>query len=310
MPRSGSRVNPHSSHVQETGLISVISDAGYLNGVHAPGHSSVFETPLVSHNLLRAHATAVQVYRAEGRHQIGLVVNIEPKYPTSDSTEDREATRRADAYMNRQFLDPVFLGAYPEELSQVFEEAWPQFPESDLRLVQEPIDFLGVNYYTRRVTRHDATQLPHQAGESRVPGATYTSTDWEIFPEGLRRTLTWIKERYGDIPLYVTENGAALDDPPTVANEPLPDPIRVQYYRDHLLACRQAMAQGVDLRGYFAWSLLDNYEWSQGYSKRFGIVHVNFETQKRTLKASAHFYRDVIQSRGANLGEAIVPDGR
>ncbi|MDP9122334.1 MAG: GH1 family beta-glucosidase, partial [Acidobacteriota bacterium] len=259
----------------------VVTDGGYLHGALAPGHRNLFEAPIASHNLLRAHARAVEAYRASGCHQIGLVVNLEPKYPASASPEDRAAAARADAYMNRQYLDPVFFGTYPEELREIFGEAWPEMPAADLEQIRQPIDFLGVNYYTRSVTRHDPAALPVRASAVRQPRHTYTETGWEVYPQGLTDTLLWVRQRYGDLPLYVTENGAAFYDPPTVSTH-LDDPLRVDYLRQHLTAARSAIDQGVDLRGYFAWSLLDNLEWSLGYSKRFGIVHVDFDTQRRT----------------------------
>jgi beta-glucosidase len=278
----------------------VVTDGGYLHGALAPGHRNLFEAPIASHNLLLAHAAAVEAYRAEGKHQIGLVVNIEPKYPASQSEEDLAATRRADAYMNRQYLDPVIHGRYPEEMREVFGEAWPDFPEADLARIRQPIDFLGINYYTRNVTRHDPAALPVRAGAVRQTRHAYTETSWEVFPQGLTDTLVWVKESYGDVPLYVTENGAAFYDPPTAEGE-VQDPLRVDYFRTHLRAARQAIDRGVDLRGYFAWSLFDNLEWSLGFSKRFGIVHVDFETQKRTPKASARFYSEVIRTNGTSL---------
>ena len=282
----------------------VIADAGYLYGVHAPGHRSTAEAPRVAHNLLRAHATAVQIFRSEvraGSGEIGLVVNIEPKEPATDAPADVAAAVRADAYMNRQYLDPVFRGSYPEEMAAIFGPDWPRFPAADLALIREPIDFLGVNYYTRGVTRHDDAAPPVSASPVRQPGSVYTEMGWEVWPAALTRTLLWIKERYGDIPLYITENGAAFADPPRPFAGRVEDPLRVEYLRAHLLAAREAMAAGVDLRGYFAWSLLDNVEWAEGTTKRFGLIHVDFATQERTLKASAHFYRDVIRTRGAAL---------
>ncbi len=279
----------------------VVADGGYLHGALAPGHRSLTEAPRVSHNLLRAHGKAVQAYRAEGRHQIGLVVNLEPKHPASSSSQDLAATRRADAYMNRQYLEPVLEGAYPVELAEMFGEAWPVFPESDLRLIHQPIDFLGINYYTRGVTRHDETALPTRAGTARQPDSVYTETGWEVYAPGLAETLLRVRELAGDLPLYVTENGAAFPDPPHSKNGAMDDPLRVEYYRNQLRGALGAIRQGVNLRGYFAWSLLDNYEWSLGYSKRFGIVHVDFETQRRTPKASARFYAEVARTNGAVL---------
>ncbi len=279
----------------------VVTDGGYLHGALAPGHRNLFETPIASHNLLRAHASAVEAYRAEGQHQIGIVVNIEPKYPASNKPEDLEATARADAYMNRQYLDPIFFGTYPAEMKEIFGEAWPDFPAEDLEHIRRPLDFLGINYYTRSVTCHDPNAKPVQAGRVKQRQATHTETDWEVYPEGLADTLLGIRQRYGNIPLYITENGAAFYDPPTAEGE-VNDPLRVDYFREHLKVSRRLIQQGVDLRGYFAWSLLDNFEWSLGYSKRFGIIHVDYATQRRTPKASAKFYAEVIKSRGSVLG--------
>lgn len=280
----------------------VVTDGGYLYGALAPGHCTLHEASIAAHNLLRAHGAAVDAYRAEGRHRVGLVVNLEPKYPASNLPEDLAATALADAYMNRQFLDPVFLGHYPKEMAEIFGDAWPDFPPDDMDQIRRPIDFLGVNYYTRGVMRYDPADLFLGASRVSQPRQTYTETEWEVFPDGLTDVLTWVRARYGDMPLYITENGAAFYDPPQVDGR-LDDPLRVAYYRDHLRAAHRAIEEGVDLRGYFAWSLLDNFEWSEGFSKRFGLVHVDYETQHRTPKASARFYADVIRTHGAALGQ-------
>jgi len=281
----------------------VVVDGGYLNGGLAPGHRSPSEAPLVAHHLLRAHGAAVQAYRAEGKHRIGIVFNIEPKHPATDTPADIAATRRADAYMNRQYLEPVLGRPYPAELAEIYGPAWPAFPDADLRLIAQPIDFLGINYYTRGVMRHDDRALPVRASAVRQPHAVYTDTGWEVYPAGLTETLLWVRERSGDLPLYVTENGAAFPDPPTASDGRVDDPLRVEYYRGHLRAALEAVRRGVNLCGYFAWSLLDNYEWSLGYSKHFGIEHVDFTAQRRTPKASARFYTDVVRTRGATLSD-------
>jgi beta-glucosidase len=281
----------------------VVADGGYLHGALAPGHRSKFEAPIVAHNLLRAHGMAVRAYRATGRHRIGLVVNIEPKYPASQSAQDLAATRRADAYMNRQYLDPVFFGRYPEELREIFGEAWPSWPDADMALIAQPIDWLGINYYTRSVIRHDANHYPLQAAPVRQ-NATYTETGWEVFAPGLADTLNWIRQRYGNPPVYVTENGAAFYDPPQAGNGGIDDPLRADYFRKHIGAVAEAIAQGCDVCGYMAWSLFDNLEWSLGFAKRFGIVHVDFATQRRTIKTSGKFYADIIASNGAVLNKS------
>jgi beta-glucosidase len=281
----------------------VVTDGGYLHGSLAPGHRNRFEAPIATHHLMLAHGAAVQAYRATGRNQIGLVVNIEPKYPASQSQADLAATRRADAYMNRQYLDPALRGSYPEELAEIFGEAWPQWHPDDLEQIRQPLDFIGLNYYTRNVVRFDENAWPLRAAPVRQRQHTYTETGWEVFPQGLTDTLLWIKDRYGNPPVYITENGAAFFDPPQVEGDTLEDPLRMDYLRKHIRAVHEAMKQGADIRGYFAWSLLDNFEWALGFSKRFGIVHVNYETLQRTFKASARFYSKVISSDGAALND-------
>ena len=280
----------------------VVTDGGYLHGTVAPGHRDLYETPIASHNLLRAHGRGVQAFRAESRvGQVGLVVNLEPKDPATDSAEDREAAQRGDAYMNRQYLDPVFKGSYPPEMRDIYGEAWPDFPADDFKLIGEKLDFLGVNYYTRGLVRDDPLSPPVRNAYVRQPEHAYTETGWEVHPPSLTRILTWVTQRYGRMPLYITENGAAIYDPPHTIDGKVNDPLRVWYFREHIKAVHDAIAQGADVRGYFAWSLLDNYEWSLGYSKRFGIVHVNYATQERTPKASALYYREVIRSNGESL---------
>jgi beta-glucosidase len=280
---------------------ATIVEAGYRRGVHAPGRRSAPEAVRAAHHLLCAHGAAVRAARAAGVRSIGIVLNLEPQDPASDDPADFAAAERMDAYTNRLFLEPLFLGRYPEAVGEIFGGAWPEVSERDLALIRQPLDFLGVNYYTRRVVRHDETAPLLRASAVRVPGRAYTPRGWEIYPEGLVRVLRDVAERYGTIPLYVTENGAALDDPPHAAGRTVDDPLRVGYLRDHLAAAREAIRLGVDLRGYFVWSLLDNFEWNHGYSMRFGLVHVDFETQQRTPKASAHYYREVIRTNGAAL---------
>lgn len=287
----------------------VVADGGYLRGEMAPGHSSLFEAPIASHQLLRAHGKAVQAYRAHGRHRVGLVVNLAPKQAATDQPIDLAATRRADAYMNRQYLDPVFLGHYPPEMTEIFGDAWPEWPAEDHALIAQRIDFVGVNYYMRDMIRHSDPAWPVKTAVVPQSQSTYTATGWEVHPQGLTDILVWVRQRYGDIPLYVTENGAAFYDPPKAEAGRIADPLRLGYLQSHLRAIHEAIVQGVDLRGYYAWSLMDNLEWALGYSKRFGLVHVNFDTQERTLKDSAHFYAAVIASNGAALDGSVVSAG-
>ena len=282
----------------------VIMDGGYMSGQLAPGHRNLYEAPIVTHNVLRAHGRGVQAFRASERtagSQIGIVVNLEPKYSASESDEDVAATARADAYMNRQYLDPLMLGKYPEEMVEIFGDAWPDWDSDDMQLINQKIDFLGINYYTRCVNRNDESRLPVRASGVVQPNSIHTEMGWEVWPEALTRVLLWVRDRYGEMPLYITENGAAFFDPPAPIDGRIEDPLRVEYLRSHLNAAREAMREGVPLRGYFAWSLFDNFEWSHGFSKRFGIVHVDYETQQRTIKSSGKLYADVIRTNGAAL---------
>ncbi|HET6431986.1 GH1 family beta-glucosidase [Dyella sp.] len=279
----------------------VVTDGGYLHGTLAPGHRNLYEAPIAAHNLMRASGAGIQAYRATGRHEIGVVFNIEPKYPASESEADRAAAARADAYMNLQFADPALRGSYPPQLAECFGAAWPEIPAGDFALTRQKVDFVGINYYTRAVVKDDPAQQPLRAAAVRQPHRTHTETGWEVFEQGLVDTLMAFRERYGDIPLYITENGSAFYDPPTVEGAVLEDPLRVDYLRRHLRALHTAMAAGANVKGYYAWSLMDNLEWSLGFAKRFGLYHVDFATLARTPKASAHFYARVIASRGAVL---------
>lgn len=281
----------------------VVTDGGYLHGVLAPGHRNKYEAPIAAHNLMRASGAGIRAYRAVGKHQIGVVFNIEPKYPASDNPKDVAAARRAQAYMNEQFADPALLGSYPPELRDVFDDAWPDFPSEDFSLTQQLVDFVGINYYTRSVVRHDRCAYPQIGRRVHQRHATHTETNWEVYEKGLKDTLVWFKHRYGNVPVYITENGAAFYDPPVADTDVVQDPLRVDYLRRHLRALHESIEAGVNVKGYYAWSLLDNLEWSLGFSKRFGLYHVDFATQKRTPKASAKFYANVIETNGASLAD-------
>ena len=291
----------------------VIVDGGYLHGALAPGHRSAYEAPRAAHHVLLAHGAAVRAFRSSGGvGKIGIVVNLEPKDAASPRPEDVAATARVDAQMNRHYLDALFLGRYPAELAEVYGEGWPAagFPAGDFARLAAPMDFVGINYYTRAVTEDDPTAWPTRSRTVRNPDAEYSDLDWEIHPAGLTRVLEWVRDRYTRLPLYVTENGCALPEPavlPAGAGGRLDDPRRVAYLRSHAAAVRDALAAGVDVRGYFAWSLLDNLEWGHGFSKRFGVLHVDHATQVRTPKASASYLRELAVSNGAVLDQPL-PD--
>ena len=281
----------------------VVADGGYLHGVLAPGHRSAFAAAGAAHNLLRAHAAAAEACRPYAAGKLGLVVNLAPKHPASETAGDRAAAARDDAYMNRHYLDPALLGAYPPELAAIYGEAWSERYDEEAARLRTAIDWLGVNYYTRNVVRHDPAAWPTGAATVRQRRSAHTETDWEVYPAGLAEMLRWVRQRYGELPLHVTENGAAFYDPPVATEGRIDDPLRVAYLRGHLRAVADCLAEGIDVRGYFAWSLLDNLEWAHGFSKRFGIVHVDFATQQRTVKASVRFYSQVVRSNGAALDD-------
>ncbi len=276
----------------------VVMDAGYVHGCHAPGHRSLAEAARVAHNLLRAHAAGLAALRAAGAGELGIVLNLEPKHAASESAADRAAVRRADAYMNGFFLDALMTGAYPALLAERFGADWPAIPAADLERIQQPLDWIGVNYYTRSVVRHDAQAGFLAAASVRQSAALHTETDWEVYPAGLGEVLDRVWQAARPLPIYVTENGAAFADPPPAADGRIADPLRGAYLQAHLREAQAALARGVDLRGYFAWSLLDNLEWAEGLSKRFGIVGVDPVSRQRRIKDSGRLYAEIIRAGG------------
>lgn len=285
----------------------VVVDAGYVHGVNAPGYRDWPKATRATHDLLLSHAAAVRRFRAMNleRAQIGLVVNLAPHHPASDAAEDVAAAARGHAYFNEQYLDPVFFGRYPDLVREMYGDAWPEHPADEMKSLTEPFDFLGINWYTGYDVRHDDSKPPTRLAEVPVNRGEKMTTGWEVRPELLVETLTWVTQRYGKVPLYVTENGAAFPDPDTPTAGRVDDPLRVDYLRRHIAALREAMRQGVDLRGYFVWSLMDNFEWASGYSHRMGLLHVDYATQQRTVKASGEFYREVIRTNGACVGDSL-----
>jgi beta-glucosidase len=279
---------------------AVIMEKGYVLGVYAPGHRNAAEAPVVARNLLRAHGHAVQAYRDRGDGCIGIAVNIQPKYPATDSPADLAAVRRANAWRNQQFLDAILLGAMPVELPEMFGREWRGLSDEDVKVISQKIDFIGLNYYTRLVVSDDAMTLPTRAKRMESPGSN-TLIGWEVFPGGLTDTLLSLHQRYDGIPIYITECGAAFKDPVANGSDEVSDPQRVEFLRRHILAAARALEQGVDLRGFFVWSLLDNFEWNSGYTMPFGLYQVDFETQRRTLKSSGRFFADVARTNGIQL---------
>lgn len=284
----------------------IIADRGYFRGTGAPGHRNLGEVPRVVHHLLQAHGRAIVAARAAGVDQIGIVVNIEPREPASDRPEDIAAAERGNCYFDQMFLDPILLGKYPEALPPLLGEHWHDPDPADMAIIAQPIDFVGVNYYTRHVVRDDPSNPPVCESPVHVADAPYTAMGWEVVPDGLTRTLVELTQRYGRVPLYVTENGAAYDDT-TPVGDPILDQPRLDFLHAHIRAAHAAIREGVDLRGYFVWSLLDNFEWAHGLAKRFGLIRVDFETLVRTPRKSAWYFRDVIRTHGA---AAVAPGAR
>ena len=267
---------------------------GHLDGHHAPGHKNVDEMLAAAHHLLLAHGWAVPVIRANvPGSQVGIVVNLGGKVPASNSFADRAAAWREDGILNRWYLDPLAGRGYPLDIVQHYGRSMDFIQADDMGSIAVPIDFLGVNYYTRGVVRSES--IPEVENEARTVFLNPNPTEmgWEVYPEGLYEILGRVHFDYNFPKIYITENGAAYPD---VIDEmgKVEDPLRIAYIRDHLISVSKAIAVGVPVKGYFAWSLMDNFEWSYGYSKRFGLIYVDFETQRRILKSSARWYRDVI----------------
>ena len=267
---------------------------GYGNGHHAPGHSQTRWATQAMHHLLLGHGLALPALRAnDPKAQAGIVANIGPGYPASDSEADRRAAALYDAYQNGWVLDPLFKGHYPELLWQRWKGCEPQVLAGDMDIIARPIDYLGLNYYSRAVLRAqgaDDIEWVHQTA------AEHTTMDWEVYPQGLQDILETFQRRYPNLPpIYITENGMSSAD--RVQGDGVDDLQRQSYLKRHFAACSRAMDKGVDVRGYFIWSLLDNFEWAFGYERRFGIVHVDFESQRRTLKDSARAYAAFLRDR-------------
>ena len=264
----------------------IVSDHGYRLGSHAPGRTEPDAALATAHHLLVAHALGVQAIRAEAPHaEAGIVLNFEPKHPASAHPLDLEAAAVAHEQFNRWYLDPITGHGYPEDGARAWGWRRDEVLEGDMEAIAAPIDFVGVNYYCRDVVRSPLLpSLDPSAGTER------TAMGWEVYPEGLTETLEFVASRTGALPLYVTESGAAyaVDD-----IDPTDDTERVSFLRRHLEAARTAMDHGVPLRGYFVWSLLDNFEWAHGYEYRFGIVHVDFDTLERRVRDSGVFWAGV-----------------
>ncbi len=283
----------------------VFAMLGYFIGLHAPGVMDPVKYLAVSHHINLAHGAGVTAIRSEcPQPQVGTVLQIPPIYPRSDSDEDQEAAQIMDSFLNRWYAEPVLLGRYPSDILELIKPFEPPIQEGDLERIHQPLDFAGLNLYTRLFAYHDPNVPVARAmadEDHRIPGATYTDFGWEVYPRAIYESLKRFKDEWGDPPVYITENGRSRED--VLVDGKVNDPERIEYLAAYLAQVRKAMDEGVKVRGYFLWSFMDNFEWAEGYTKRFGIVHVDFDTRVRTPKASAHWYRDLIARNGYDWDE-------
>jgi beta-glucosidase len=272
----------------------VVSWLGYGMGEHAPGRTSEADALAAAHHVLLSHGLAAEVLRRRSPEaKVGITIDLVAFHPLSDSQADADAVRRLDGSRNRWILDPVLRGTYPDDMLEVFAPILPTIEDRDLSTIAAPLDFLGVNYYTRSVVRAD----PEHGAPVMVDAEDVERTQmgWEVYPDGLFELLVRLQRDYTLPPLYVTENGAAYAD--HRSNGTVEDPSRISYVERHLSAIARAIDHGVPVNGYFLWSLLDNFGWAMGYSRRFGIVYVDYATLERVPKASYRWYRDFISAQ-------------
>ena len=287
----------------------IVGLLGYLHGLHAPGvKDDVHAEVVVFHHLLLAHGRAVEQLRASGREgEIGIALSLAPHYPASDDPVDHAATRASDGYVNRWFLDPVLRGEYPADLWAFYEDLLGSLEfvrDGDLEVISTPSDYLGVNYYARRVVRGAPGRAPHPwlvvtgsdapRTEGGTEGVPRTESGTEITPAAFTDLLVRLGDDY-DVPLLITENGAVFNDGPGPDGR-VRDTGRIRFLHDHLAAVHDAIEQGAPVRGYCHWSLLDNFEWALGYAQRFGLVHVDYASQRRTIKDSGRYYAQIARS--------------
>jgi beta-glucosidase len=282
---------------------------GHLEGRHAPGEQSLQAALEATHHLLLAHGLATQALRgAAVRGEIGITLNLSDVHAGSDDEADVAAAARIDGNENRWFLDPLFTASYPADMLEWYADRGGDLSplrDDDLALIAVPTDFFGVNYYEQHHVVADSREAIHEA-RKLPPQPPVTGFGLGIRPEALAAILRRVAADYTTLPLYITENGATYDDY-VDPNGRVDDRERVDYLQRHFAAVRQSIADGIDVRGYFVWSLLDNFEWALGYSRRFGLVYVDFGTQRRIPKSSAYWYRSLITSQ-ADVGEqAAVP---
>ena len=276
---------------------------GYIEGIHAPGLTDIASGMQAAHHLLLGHGRAVSVVRNNcSGARVGISLNLYPFYPDTASPADRDAVEYADGTQNRWFLDAIYRGRYPDDVVERLEDRAPRVYDGDMGEIRVPLDLLGVNYYTRTILKGGPNGRAGGGDEVRVEGVERTALGWEVYPQGLYEVLTRVHTEYAPAAIFVTENGAAFDDV-VAADGTVHDSRRVDFLRAHFAQARRAIAAGVPLRGYFVWSLMDNFEWAEGYSKRFGLIYVDYRTQERIVKDSGHWYASVIADPDLNLVE-------
>lgn len=286
--RIGDRVKA-SATFNEPWCISWLS---HFLGHHAPGLRDIRATANAMHHILLAHGRSVGVMRGLGMKNIGAVMNFEFSQPADESPESAAAAKLYDGIYNRWFLGGVFNKAYPEDVLAGLEPYMPKNYEKDFDIIGAPVDWLGINYYTRKLIKSDGTTTFPGVDSVEGPLAK-TALGWEIYPEGLHHFITWADKNYSKgLPIHVTENGMASAEPTT--GTIVDDPDRIAFIDQHVTQIQRAIADGAPVKSYFIWSLMDNFEWAEGYDPRFGLVHVDFETLKRTPKASWHALKEAI----------------
>jgi beta-glucosidase len=276
----------------------VTAVVGHLLGEHAPGQKDPMATFAAAHHLLLSHGLAVQALRNASDHplKIGIALNLNPIYPASDQEEDRQAAVLYDGIQNRTMLDPIFKGQYPEDVFDLLGPLFPEIQTQDLPTISAPIDFLGVNYYSRVVIRHDPNIPFVQLSQVQPQGSEYSQM-WEIYPQGIYELLDRINKDYHPTCMWVSENGIPVPDGVDFDGK-VRDDRRIQYLQDHLIQIHRAIKNGIPVNGYLVWSFLDNFEWNLGYRMRFGLVYVDFETNNRIIKNSGFWFRNVIRQNG------------
>ena len=267
---------------------------GHLYGVMAPGIKDLQTGINASHHLLLGHGLAVRAIReAASDVKVGITLNFTPAITLGDSAEDQLAVQLADGFDNRWFGDPVFKASYPQDIVSAFNKEVP-IHAGDMQIISTPVDFLGLNYYFRQTVAYDSSAQPLPYKQVIAPNVERTGMGWEVHAETFTDLLTRINKDYAPKEIFITENGSAWDD--EVVDGKVDDPNRVRYLERHIDAMFDAKIQGVPISGYFAWSLMDNYEWAYGYAKRFGLIYIDYPTQKRIPKTSAYYYRERIKN--------------